>query len=436
MTDLSAPSKHLDDNPWYLLATLYGQPSGSGDTLAHRNRIAWNRYFAGELTGEFKAWLIQERRHAPGELEPFSEKEREEIARAFSERCGGRDALVLPPKYKVDFSDLEFHRCCFSGYVFPNAVFHTAKFSGVADFSNAIFTGIWGTNFYRTKFADGAQFSSAIILSRVTFLGATFSGMYAEFSDTIFIEAADFQRTTFSGDDLKWVSFKSAKFLGKADFRHAAFSPSDNINFSTTIFEGLPTFDEAKFGTQTSFQEATFLRFPPNFFGATLHEHTVWRGVKHWPIPSPCPRQAGLTRHPMGGAQHARTDVRAALTQRAKKLDQGDHRPVEETPDDPGLFVDCYERLKLEMDRLKKHDDELFFFTQEMRCRRILQGSWSGLPLAIYGALCEYGRSFARPLYWILVTIVLGALAALRPGQIRESPGVEHREYVRSPGTA
>jgi hypothetical protein len=226
-----------------------------------------------------------------------------------------------------------------------------------------------------------------------------------------YLESGLGPRTTFSGDDLKWVSFKSAKFLGKADFRHAAFSPSDNINFSTTIFEGLPTFDEAKFGTQTSFQEATFLRFPPNFFGATLHEHTVWRGVKHWPIPSSCPRQAGLTRHPMGGAQHARTGVRAALTQRAKELDQGDHRPAEETPDDPGLFVDCYERLKLEMDRLKKHDDELFFFTQEMRCRRILQGSWGGLPLAIYGALCEYGRSFARPLYWILVTIVLGALA-------------------------
>jgi hypothetical protein len=38
-----------EDNPWYLLATLYGAPKGDGDELQAKNRAAWNRYFAAAL---------------------------------------------------------------------------------------------------------------------------------------------------------------------------------------------------------------------------------------------------------------------------------------------------------------------------------------------------------------------------------------------------
>jgi hypothetical protein len=37
---------------------------------------------------------------------------------------------------------------------------------------------------------------------------------------------------------------------------------------------------------------------------------------------------------------------------------------------DAGPFVDAYERLKLEMDRLKKHEAELDFFALELQSRR------------------------------------------------------------------
>ncbi len=125
--------------------------------------------------------------------------------------------------------------------------------------------------------------------------------------------------------------------------------------------------------------------------------------------------------------------------------------------------MDAYERLKLEMDRLKKHDDELYFFKLEMQSRRVMYGNWvpipelqilgrtiplghlkipqvritssakklsgltlpriwleareialmwptSGLPIAIYGFLCDYGRSYIRPLVGLLVTAAVGAL--------------------------
>jgi hypothetical protein len=116
----------------------------------------------------------------------------------------------------------------------------------------------------------------------------------------------------------------------------------------------------------TSFNRATFSTAPPQFFGAKLHEGTEWRDVT-WPAP---PRD----------------------------------------PDQAEAFVEAYERLKLEMDRLKKHEDELDFFSREMRCRRVSQGAWRGLPLATYGALCDYGSSYIRPLSILLVTILVGAV--------------------------
>ena len=66
--------------------------------------------------------------------------------------------------------------------------------------------------------------------------------------------------------------------------------------------------------------------------------------------------------------------------------------------------------LKLEMDRLKKHEDELDFFTLELQCRRVLQGVWRGLPIALYGVLCNYGRSYVRPVLILLATVFVGAI--------------------------
>jgi hypothetical protein len=71
-------------------------------------------------------------------------------------------------------------------------------------------------------------------------------------------------------------------------------------------------------------------------------------------------------------------------------------------------FVNAYERLKLEMDKLKKHGDELDFFALEQQCRRVVLG-WRGLPVALYGFLSDYGRSYARPLLLLAATVIIGA---------------------------
>jgi hypothetical protein len=108
------------------------------------------------------------------------------------------------------------------------------------------------------------------------------------------------------------------------DFRRGSLRGRDferEANFVNTDIKG-----------PTSFESAIFSSTPPRFSGAKLHEGTVWRDAS-WPLP----------------------EVSAAA----------------------GRFIDAYERLKLEMDRLKKHDDELYFFKLEMQSCGIRYGSWA-----------------------------------------------------------
>jgi hypothetical protein len=60
------------------------------------------------------------------------------------------------------------------------------------------------------------------------------------------------------------------------------------------------------------------------------------------------------------------------------------------------------------MDKLKKHGDELDFFAPEQQCRRVIKGFWKGLPIAIYGFMSDYGRSFSRPLSLLAITVGFG----------------------------
>ena len=84
-------------------------------------------------------------------------------------------------------------------------------------------------------------------------------------------------------------------------------------------------------GSQTFFDKAEFSQ-PPQFFNAKLHESTRW--PERWPEP---PKDAATARD----------------------------------------YLAAYERLKLEMDRMKKHGDELDFFALELQCRRVILGRWN-----------------------------------------------------------
>jgi uncharacterized protein YjbI with pentapeptide repeats len=329
-----------ENNPWYLLATLYGQPTFEDAELQVRNRTGWNRCMARALTEEARAALLARKGYPAEELVPFSDEELHAIEGAFAERrqqaaCTAHATIPDPLESEaIDFSDVDFdNHFLVDGFVFPaHADFTRATFNKWASFRRATFFG--RADFPGATFSKWANFPGATFSERAVFQGATFS------------ERADFQGATFS----KWADFQDATFSGWADFQGATF-------------RGEISFVNAELKGETSFAAAEFKAEPPRFFNAKPHEGTVWHRV-HWPD-------------------------RPKDSERAER------------------FIDAYERLKLEMDRLKKHEDELNFFAREMQCRRVLQGV-SGLPAALYGLLCNYGRSYVRPLWGLLITAAVG----------------------------
>lgn len=429
--------RKAEGNPWYLLATVYGVPDPLDEGLRQRNRVAWNRYMLTVTKvavppprDTFTRGSNEFRRFEPSELHAL------EIE--LTNRAGEDIKLPLFP-FMIGFDNVEFDRdFSFAGYLFPTETsFQNASFLGTADFSNSIF--------YREIF-----FVDALFQHLVRFDNSTFGG-WAYFMRAS-LHSADFENTRFSGesffddavffDELLFsttqfsaaVSFKNAIFHSLADFHGVLFAGS--ADFSNATFRSLSVFANADMKSITLFDNASFVSSPPQFAGAKLHEGTVWRNVK-WPPPP--------------------TTAEAA-----------------------GRFLDAYERLKLEMDRLKKHEDELDFFAREMQSRRVLYGNWKrirsykvparsialprlrvpalslairprklfkyvfapptlklpaitfklptmkipeltipiygpagGLPISAYGHLCEYGRSYVRPLIWLLVTVAVGTLLFL-----------------------
>jgi hypothetical protein len=197
------PKMKAEDNPWYLLATLYGVPekwvfvneaNPQDEELRSKNRVVWNRYFGAGLDEKTQAHLIV--RHRPEELKPFSPEDLQEVEKAFAVRRGSKVSIALPPgNSRIDFTGVQFDQeIDFSHYIFTDCSFRGADFSDQAYFRD-------GT------FLEGANFS-----------GATFS--FANFRCALFSGAADFQNATFSGV----AYFRDAIFSGFVYFKDATRS--------------------------------------------------------------------------------------------------------------------------------------------------------------------------------------------------------------------
>jgi Pentapeptide repeats (9 copies) len=398
------PKIKAEDNPWYLLATLHGVPEPLDYKLQEKNRIAWNRYFAANLDEEMQTKLIALLRTAEGkvkkiagrsqrrrprlaeELTPATPGQLREIAAAFVKRCkAAAKEFALPATgARIDFTYVEFEQVAyFGGYLFSkNTSFHGAAFSDYADFAGAAFSG--RASFTGAAFSGDADFDGAAFSGRATFGGATFS-LWATFGGAAFSGRANFDSAIFS----HWADFAHAAFSSEATFADATFSLeatfggaafSGRANFDRATFSLWADFENATFGQEstfvnaemkdkTSFKGTTFKTKPPEFFNTKLHPGTDWRGNKPWPKPK-------------------------------NKLEAGQ-------------FINAYACLKLEMDRLKKHEEELDFFALELQSRRVEQGPWRGWPIALYGLVSDYGCSYARPFLWLLAVAAIGGLLLL-----------------------
>jgi uncharacterized protein YjbI with pentapeptide repeats len=403
MTDNLTPKRKAADNPWYRLATLHGEPTRINDAVVGQNRATWNRCIARTISDDLLASLLKAG-YSYEELTPISDVEWLSV----KERVGSGLSTEV-----VDFTDVEIESLFLAtGFIFPPLRIGGAVFTRYADFSKATFTS-WA-DFSLTEFSGRSVFRGATFMGTASFIGSEFcqstdfidvtfkqlgyfrgarfygggpSFQEATFGSTAyFVEAVlnspNFRASKFTqGTDFRNAIFASvayfsaATFDGKTDFRKATFTGdtaffdkavfADQVDFCNTAFRlRRANFENAEFRSKTDFTNARFAA-PPDFSGAALHEATVWRDV-NWPT---APKNRG----------------------------------------EAETFVDAYKCLKREMERLKRHADELDFFALELRSQRVLLGYPKGLPIAVYGFLSNYGRSYIRPLALLAATVLLGA---------------------------
>ena len=135
------PKMKAEDNPWYLLATLYGVPHDLHDEIWDRNRRDWNRYFAVSLDDETRAQLVKEMGYCEKELKPFSPEELQVVEEAFAKRKDPSKNIALPASgAEIDFSHVQFdEKTYFSHHIFTECRFTGANFCDRADFPEFVF---------------------------------------------------------------------------------------------------------------------------------------------------------------------------------------------------------------------------------------------------------------------------------------------------------
>jgi hypothetical protein len=238
-SDEATPNRPLipaNENPWYILATLYDEQNEEeiNSVLHKRNRAAWNAWSCQNLSDD-------ERREAAKSSDvPLEELagwrtmgiEVTRLHKAVWHERNGADAPWpgLPEAElevnleRVEFSrPLSFGRCVFS----KAARFPGAKFDSYARFEHATFdlsASFDGTTFSKyalfeeSTFNGGARFNNATFERLAWFNSARFN-KNAHFDGTMFSEDAHFEQATFSGE--AWFDY--ATFTGDARFDETTF---------------------------------------------------------------------------------------------------------------------------------------------------------------------------------------------------------------------
>ena len=181
-----------------------------------------------------------------------------------------------------------------------------------------------------------------------------------------------------------YASFGAAHFKRTADFSAAHFEGS--ANFGAAYFEGPANFSDGNFKAATTFDRVAFA-WPPLFHQAKPHQDTSFH--------------------------EADFDVaRAVVNDNAAR---------------------AWQRLKVIMNGLHAHDQELRFFAYEMSVR----GRMARWPVnwlyALYEGLSDYGRSMGLPVVWLaMLTVVFGLAYHGILDQPNRSDRAQFREDVAS----
>jgi uncharacterized protein YjbI with pentapeptide repeats len=226
-------------------------------------------------------------------------------------------------------------------------------------------------NFTYATFIKLGWFEHAVFEKHVYFSGASFNAD-AWFEKATFCTQALFENITFNS----YTMFKGANFRGYAWFRGASFKGYNEFNLA--IFESESNFENAKFENVGHFELVQFKTATPKFRGCIIGETRL-------------------------------------------EFDGDSYFPQDEKSFEAIKNISFLKRLA---DEHGQTDQALNFNAMELRAKS--KQSTSGLTFKVvsnlYEVVSDYGRSFAKPLFWYVALICLSVLFAMIYSTYSESP--------------
>ena len=260
------------------------------------------------------------------------------------------------------------------------AHFNVTKYGGSAEFSDAYFN--WSSYFERITFSY-VSFSRAIFNGGVAYSHTDFEGK-SEFNNATFKSRVDFQNSEIKRD----ANFNKTCFCDDVDFRNIIFN--SNIDFKNSVFHKRINFEKAVFKNVGHFEQAKFVTHTPAFRGC----------------------QTDTTR---------------------LEFSDDSYFPTYESTDDAIKNISFLKRLA---DEHGQTDQALNFNAMELRAKRFqtepITADWSFKVVTwLYEKLSDYGRSFAKPIFWYGVLICLSAIFAMLYSTYSDSPTNERQELCK-----
>lgn len=406
LAPIAKPLTPANQNPWYVLMTLFGEQEGEEiDWELHsRNRATWNTWACQWLSNEEREKVAKDAKVdllLPikwKDIEPSIKKQHQN---EWIRRNGASSKyLGFPDAKEVVFcNDCSFKKTLLlDQFVFPQTTrFDRVEFHERVSLNKSVFMShLIMNNVQMAQDAsfDSAQLARGLMMNEAAFRGsAVFSHcklaedawfLSSRFSNAAHFNSASFDANVWFNDAIfeSLALFMSARFEKSAHFRSAIF---DGVAaFSSVDFNGATNFSGAKFGKlggnekvffaectfakPVSFRDARFCATYPDFTGTSLHEKATFPSQPdNWPL-----------------------TVAKETAEQAK--------------------ASCAV-MRHSIGRQGLPEAEHFFFRREMAFAAQIGGWWQKLPYRLFGLFSEFGYSIARPALWLLgMFFVVGML--------------------------
>ena len=419
-----------ETNKWYIMMTAAGVPESLDDKeIIAANRRLWNGWACGQLPPEERAKIAAQLGLPTKDLAPLTDQEEERLIQALRNRLKD-NTVTIPSMVKIIiFSSTYFfdtfstekiyipRPIWFHGSVFNNeASFDSIVFDGEVGFSKTVFN--YRTDFKGAVFNDVAYFDEAMFDDKACFNGTVFNNLTvfkgAKFYNLTNFEGVVFNSVThfgeamfnneahFNGTVFNHVgSFYETVYNGRVEFRKVTFR--NYAYFDQAVFKSHTNFSDSQFLSATNFTEARFTTRAPRFYQTQFHEDTAFTMEDtYWPEIT----KNGIIKN---FSDEDRLNKKMIIKVGADKGITIKDRTAKDKiiKDIAADSKRAYIRLRQQMNQLQKHDDEHFFYRQEMDCKALLEGRFYWLMSALFKGVSDYGYSVGYPIIWLGILIGL-----------------------------